>query len=149
MRVVVPWATMLVEIGPVPADSARAYVALCRERLPALGADRRLDATLTPDVRARFDELLDAWESAATDDVFLWSADVDPDVVEHVFFAFFQVVRRVPALFSEPDEAGAQIRAPFRVALTNAVLDALEAEGKGHAELAETLRETWPADDIT
>ena len=78
---------MLVEIGPVPADSARAYVALCRERLPALGADRRLDATLTSDVRARFDELLDAWESAATDDVFLWSADVDPDVVEHVFFA--------------------------------------------------------------
>ena len=140
---------MLIDIGPVPASSAKAYVALCRERLPALGEDEILDAILTPYVREQFGAFLDDWERAADKgEVFHWTAELDPEMVEHVFFAFFQCVRRTYVVFDREDPELVELRTPFRVALTNAVLDALEAEGKGSSQLATTLRESWPDPDI-
>ena len=134
----------------MPSESAEAYLELCRERLPALGQDAALDEVLTPYVRAQFMWFLVEWGQAAQEgETFHWRSDVDPEMVEHVFYAFFQCIRRVPELFESSDPEEVRLRTPFRVALTNAVLDALEAEGKGRSELARTLRETWPEDDIT
>lgn len=140
----------MVQIGPVPADSAVAYCELCRDRLARLVDDPALEAILTEDVQAQFGDLLDQWETAAHHDPFVWSAEFAPETVEHTFFVFFQCIRRSYALYDDsrsPEEI--RLRTPFRIAMTNAVLDALEAEGKGSSELAGILRESWPDDDIS
>ena len=41
-----------------------------------------------------------------------------------------------------------ELRRPFRVALVNGILAALEREGGGSAALAAELRADWPDDDI-
>ncbi|MCX7620524.1 MAG: hypothetical protein N2037_06730 [Acidimicrobiales bacterium] len=141
---------MQVTIGPAPSDSALAYIDLCRRRLAELQGEPTLRGVLTPFVVAEFTRLLDQWEQTAHDgDPFVWEAEIDTEVVEHVFYAFFCCVRRVNELYgdSEP-RADVEKRRPFRFALTHGILNALEAEGKASGALARELRENWPDNDI-
>jgi len=145
---------MLVEVGPVPSPSATAYVAFCRERLAELQADPdTLAATLTPDLVDRFHGLLDRWEQvAAAGPVFIWDLDVDVETVEYDFVAFVRVVLGGDPIGRTSESAAdrqAELRRPFRVALVNGILQALEHEGPGSAALAAELRAQWPDDDIT
>lgn len=136
-------------IGPVPSASALAYIDMCRKRLLAFEEDDAVATVMNPDVVGQFDALLDDWEQAALgNDPFVWSTDIDAERAEHLFHAFYQLVSRSYDLFDEASERAWRPRAAFRIALTNAVLDALESEGKGSSELARSLRESWPDDDI-
>lgn len=144
---------MLVEVGPVPSESAIAYVAFCRERLAEVVADPGdLAGTLTPDVVALFEGLLDHWEAIArSGPVFDWSEDLPVEAVEYHFVAFVRVVLLGDPIGRTSERAGdaaAQVRRPFRVALVNGLLVALEREGSGSAALAAELRAQWPDDDI-
>ena len=144
---------MLLEVGPVPSESAAAYVAFCRERLAEVVADPGdLVATLTPDVAERFTVMLDVWQQIAeAGPVFNWEQDIDVEALEYAFVAFVRVV-----LGSDPigrssesaDDPEVELRRPFRVALVNGTLNALEREGSGSAALAAELRAQWPDDDI-
>jgi len=142
---------VLIEIGPVPADSALEYVRLARVQLAALHDDPGdLQATLTPYVLDMFDQWVDEWESGAqADDPFSWRIDLDPEVIEHTFYAFFLVVQKITDTYGDEGPPGdVQMRRPFRLALTRGVLDALEAEGDSTAEFARHLREYWPDSDF-
>jgi hypothetical protein len=144
-------ARVHVEIGPVPAESALEYVKLAREQLALLGQDPGdLAATLTPFVLEKFEDWVDEWEAAArSGEKFHWSADLDPEVIEHTFYAFFLVVQRINDTYgSEGPPGDIELRKPFRLALTRAVLDALETEGDSFAEFARHLREYWPDEDF-
>jgi len=144
---------MLLELGPVPSSSAIAYVAFCRERLAEVVAEPGdLAPTLTPDVAALFGGLLDRWqEIAEAGAVFAWTQEINVETLEYHFVAFVRVV-----LGSDPigrssesaDDRQAELRRPFRVALVNGILTALEREGSGSAALAAELRAQWPDDDI-
>lgn len=137
-------------IGPVPSASAIAYIDLARERIAELHDDAELASVLTPFVLEMFGGYLDEWEAAARGgDPMRWETDVDPDVVEHVFHAFFLCVQHVNQVHDDMPEDEVALRTPFRVALTNGVLAALEEEGKSAADLARVLRESWPEDDLT
>jgi hypothetical protein len=140
-----------VSIGPVPSASALAYIDLARFRIDELlKEDGELEGVLTPFVVDMFRGYLDEWEQAArSGDPMRWETDVDPELVEHVFHAFFLCVRYVNAVHDDEPEDQIALRTPFRVALTNGVLDALEGEGKSAAELARALREAWPEDDLS
>jgi len=145
---------MLVELGPVPSSSAIAYVAFCRERLAELEADPDvLATTLTPDLVARFQRLLDLWmDIAETGPVFSWELEVDVESVEYDFVAFVRVVLGGDPIGRTSELAAdqqAELRRPFRVALVNGILQALEREGPASASLAAELRAQWPDDDIT
>jgi hypothetical protein len=57
--------------------------------------------------------------------------------------------RRLAELYGNTEPAAdVALRRPFRIALTNGILNALEAEGKASGELARELRENWPDDDL-
>jgi hypothetical protein len=140
-----------IEIGPVPADSVLEYVKLAREQLDRLRADPgELEPALTPFVLERFTTWVDEWEAEAKrHEKFQWATDVEPEVVEHTFYAFFLVVQRITDTYgSEGPPGDVDLRRPFRLALTRAVLDALETEGDGPAEFARHLREYWPDEDF-
>ena len=143
-------AIVHVEIGPAPSDSALAYVAMSRDRLADLKGDPGdLAAVLTPFVVDTFNEMLDAWEAAAlARPVFRWESDLDVETVEHVFHAFYVIVGWANERYPDAPDDDVQLRRPFRLALTNGFLDALESEGSASAELAEALRESWPDDDL-
>lgn len=144
--------TVHVEIGPVPSASAQAYLRFCREMLASLQADPGpVASTLSPEVCASFDAYLTEWEAvAARGPLFTWESDEDVEHVEHVFVAFFrcvaEVLRRTEANPPPPEDV--ELRRPFRIALTNAVLNALAAEGHSSSLLAEQLRSNWPEDDL-
>jgi hypothetical protein len=145
---------MLVELGPVPSSSAIAYVAFCRERLAELQADPdQVAPTLTPELVARFQGLLDLWEEIAeSGPVFSWELEVDVEEVEYDFVAFVRVVLGGDQIGRTSESAAdqqAELRRPFRVALVNGILTALEREGPSSAGLAAELRVQWPDDDIT
>ncbi len=137
---------------PVPAASAKAYLRFCRDMLASLVADPGpVRSTLSSDVCVSFDTYLTEWEAAADrGPVFFWETDEDVEHVEHVFVAFFrcveEVLRRSEAAPPSPEDV--ELRRPFRIALTNAVLNALAAEGRSSGELAEQLRSNWPEDDL-
>ncbi len=135
----------------MPAASALEYVRLAREQLSVLREDPGdLSTTLTPFVLDRFDAWVNEWEQAAADGgKFVWSAELDPEIVEHTFYAFFLVVQKINDTFGTDGPPGdVDLRRPFRLALTRAVLDALEVEGDSFAEFARHLREYWPDDDF-
>lgn len=139
--------SMRVEVGPVPAESVMEYVRLARQQLEDLRSrPGDLEPTLTPFVLERFDGWVDEWEGLASGGGSVtWEAEVDPDVVEHTFYAFFLVVQRITDVFGPDGPPGdVELRKPFRLALTRAVLDALEMEGDAYAEFARHLREYWP-----
>lgn len=127
-----------------------AYIDLCHRRLAELEKAPELSGVLTPFVVSEFTRLLDQWEQAARlRDPFWWEAEIETEVVEHVFHAFFCCVRRVNELYGNTEPAAdVALRRPFRIALTNGILNALEAEGKASGELARELRENWPDDDL-
>jgi hypothetical protein len=137
-----------VELGPVPADSARAWIGYARE---VLATRRAHDAeTLPDDVRAGFEAYLAEWETAIRGQELRWEADVDSELVEYLVHGFYRVATR---LAEESERRGGRLSPPegdlFYRALVNALLDAMAAEGAAAAEFAEQLREFWPGlDDV-
>jgi hypothetical protein len=135
-----------VELGPIPADSARAWIAYAREIL----AQRRAhDAeTLPDDVRAGFEAYLSEWEAAISGPELRWEAEVDPELVEYLVHGFYRVATR---LAEESERRGGRVSPAegdlFYRGLVHALLDAMAAEGSAAAEFAEQLREFWPGID--
>ncbi len=144
---------MLLELGPVPSPSAIAYVEFCRYRLAEVVADPGdLAATLTPDVVGLFTALLDRWQQIAeSGPMFTWVQEINVESLEYHFVAFVRVVLGgdpIGRTSESADDREVELRRPFRVALVNGTLIALEGEGQGSAALAAELRAQWPDDDI-
>jgi hypothetical protein len=133
-----------VHVGPIPSDSASAWIAFARSVL-----DDGFDTgppDLSPEVRTGFLGFLDEWEAvAAAGPTFLWDTDVDPEQIEFLALALHRVasslsdaaVRRGHGLMPE---AGT----PFYRAIVTAFLDAMAAESRTLAAYAEELRSSWP-----
>ncbi len=132
-----------VEVGPVPARSARTWIPYAREVIRHRRAHD--PETLPEDVRDGFLFFLDRWEAAAGGEELRWSADVDPGTVEYLVHGFYRVASRLaeeaerPGSIPLPD--GGEV---FYRSLVNAVLDAMSAEGGPVAEFADQLRPFWP-----
>ncbi|MGZ4729356.1 MAG: hypothetical protein ACXWB2_16705, partial [Acidimicrobiales bacterium] len=99
-----------------------------------------------------FETLFDRWEKIArSGPVFTWSWERDVEEVEYWFVAFVRLVLEADPLGRTSERVAddeTELRRPFRVALVNGVLTALEREGGGSAALATELRSEWPDDDI-
>lgn len=136
--------TMRVEIGPVEASSARAWIAFARD---VLSPRRAHDAeTLPDDVRAGFEAYLAEWEAAAArSDQLRWESEVDVELLEYLVHAFYRVATR---LAEEAERRGSRVSPPegeaFYRSLVTGLLDALSMAGNGRAAFAEELRSFWP-----
>ena len=133
---------MEVAVGPVAADSMRAFADFARRLLHSAGPG----ADVPSDAAASFDRYLDEWEQLAGrgGDV-TWTTELEAELAEYLVYAFYRVAKDVN------DEAGLapvvpDPAAPFYWVLVGALLDALAAEGGSRAEFASHLREFWPGD---
>lgn len=125
-------ATALVTIGPVPAASARAWIASARETIATVG--RRPDLGVPPDVVAAFAGYIDDWAALADGgETFLWTGSLDPGMVRHLAAHWARLVTLARA---DPEGSGLRRAAPeseeFYNALATALLEAVavdDAEG--------------------
>jgi hypothetical protein len=137
-----------VDIGPVAAASATAWIDYARAVLEGYGFDdeRPVDGHLGSEVVTSFRNYLDQWAHVAKrGGEFKWTAEVDLEEVEYLVHAFY----RVASLATEAAEArGKRLMPPeaepFYASLVHGLLDALESSGAPAAEFAEELRQFWP-----
>jgi len=144
---------MLVEVGPVPSASALAYIAFSRGMLTELVARHGKETpSVSPEMAGEFEHTLDRWEEIArSGPVFMWTYERDVEEIEYRFVAFVRLVLEGDPLGRTSERViddETELRRPFRVALVNGTLGALEREGGGSAALAAELRADWPDDDI-
>ena len=135
-----------IELGPVPASSARAWIDNGRSVLAGVRrAGPRLPVELPEDVGKAFDDYLDQWEDVARrDEVFTWSADIDDEHVRHLVVYWF-------GLMSLDDDVWAEFGLPFAppeaeafyLDLSSAVTGAL---ADADTEVGSMIKASWPAD---
>jgi hypothetical protein len=132
-----------VEVGPLPSASARVWLHHARR---VLGEARRGDFAVPADVLTEFERYLDEWDAAAAaSETFRWQGQADPEVVEYLLHAWFNLAKAN----SRRIDAGEDRRRPpeaatFYRGLVRSLLDALAAEGRGSEDFAEELRTDWP-----
>jgi hypothetical protein len=142
---------MLVQVGPVASASALAFIDFSRIVLEELITRHGMDTpSVDPAMAEEFTRTLDEWEAIArSGPEFVWTSERDVEELEYHFVAYVRVVTEGDPLGRTSERApDAELRRPFRVALLNGTLAALEREGGGSAALAAELRAEWPDDDI-
>ena len=133
-----------VELGPLPASSALAWVINARRVVAILrGASGPLPFEVPDAIADQFDRYLAEWEAIASSETsFSWSGTADSDEVRHLMTYWFNMAtilsERGPELgLTAPPEAE-----PFYVELVRGLTEALaEADDEG---VGQTLRDSWP-----
>ena len=144
---------MHVELGPLPAQSARAWLAYATGVLDEVdrggGRIGNRTVTVTPDVLEAFRTYVGAWTVAAEDEPFRWAGDADPEVVEYLLHAWFKLAAALAERTARKGGTGQPEEGRhFYQALVVGLLDALAAEGhEPTAAFAEELRSFWPGLD--
>lgn len=135
---------MHVQLGPLPSESAVAWVGYARQ---VLITKRAHDAeTLPEDIRSAFTGYLDEWARAAAKGPELrWETEVDDELLEYLVHAFYRVAVR---LSEEAERRGGRASPPegdiFYTALVRSLLDAMADETAAAAEFSDHLRAFWP-----
>lgn len=139
-----------IEIGPVSAVSARAWLDVARPHMKSIRELRReLPFQLPDDVADVFEFYLDEWAQVASgQDRFHWVSAVDPDELARLMHYWFNVAQFMasdgPKWDLEPAPSEAD---DFYVALVDSVLAALTADGPHVAVFSDRLRSVWPSFD--
>jgi len=134
-------------VGPVAPASAAAWIEWADVVFEELRTEPASIVPLSTQAFDHVDHYLARWKrpNPATDGMFRWNADVDPDELEHLVYAFFTVDAHLLARVEGdgpsdvPDEAR-----DFYVVLVRDLLHALEMESPGRAAFVEQLRWSWP-----
>ncbi|HEV7887955.1 MAG TPA: hypothetical protein VGO92_10375 [Acidimicrobiales bacterium] len=131
---------MQVQLGPLPSDSAQAWLDYAKG---VVGAALK---QLPIQVAAQFSAYLEEWsEAAAEGEVFLWEGKAEPEEVEYLLHAWFNLAQ---ALVAErgPDAGppGPPEGRVFYNGLVNGLLGALRKENRATAEFADHLAPFWP-----
>jgi hypothetical protein len=134
---------MHVEVGPVSAASARAWIAYATETLALL---RTLPAQQLPaPALDAFASLLEEWRPIAErDELFRWSSDEAPERAQYLINALYVAGTRIEA---EAASGRARLRPPeadeFHIVLVREVLDTLAHESDADAHFVEEMRNLW------
>lgn len=127
---------MRVLVGPLPNDTAVAWLAYARDVVNAVARQ------LPIQVAAGFSGYLEEWSDAAHGEVFRWEGEAEPEEVEYLLHAFFKLAQTVAEQqVPMPMPAEGQL---FYTTLVNALLNALRAENRAASEFAEHLAPFWP-----
>jgi hypothetical protein len=140
-------ASVQVDIGPVEAESATAFVDYARAVLEGYGLeDDPIDDHIGVEVAKRFRSYLDEWARVAKrGGEFKWTTEIDLEQIEYLVHAFHRVAGRAVEAAQVRGHRLMPIEADaFYESLVHGLLHALEAEGTPAAEFAEELRQFWP-----
>jgi hypothetical protein len=134
---------VLIEIGPVSRESARAWLDYATI---ALGELRAAETPRVP-TRAldRFEELVAQWRrAAARSGPFHWSTDEPPEKVEFLIHALYTAGLEIERGAAEGRMTLRPAAADeFHIVLVQQVLDTLSHQGRSNAEFVEALRNDW------
>ena len=138
---------MLVVVGPVSTESAKAWLGHARGVLEGLGTAALGDCPASPDLLEVFDEYLTEWERvASTGDPFCWNTEIPVEQAVYHMHAFHQVADMLARTSGrEPPPAGAD----FVLALLTGVLSALESDSPSSAAFAQHLGQFWPGRSLS
>lgn len=130
------------DVGPLAPASAVAWMEWADEALEGLNS-RRASPSLSVFVDAA--SYLRRWMpwTGGLPRTLRWQADVDPDEVEYLAHALFNLDTQLS------DEVGGVPDAPkesrtFYLMLVRALLHALESQSAGRAAFVTQLRSSWP-----
>jgi len=137
---------MHVQVGPVPIESARAWLGYARGLVAAYSRQ------LPIQVAASFSGYLEEWAEAAelpdSNGCFVWEGKAEPEEVEYLLHAWFKLAR---AVVEQRELTGEPVAPPeghvFYTTLVTTLLNALRAESRATAEFAEHLAPFWPGLD--
>ena len=134
---------MRIELGPVSAASARAWLDYATEMLAMLRAQPRPQIPGT--ALDGFAALLDEWRPIAEGgDKFRWSSDERPERAQYLVNALYVA----GTIIEDEASAGRAALRPreadeFHLLLVHAVLDALERESAADAHFVQEMRNVW------
>ncbi len=134
---------MHVQVGPVPSESARAWLAYARRLVGEYSRQ------LPIQVAASFSGYLEEWVDHADDgEQFVWEGNAEPEEVEYLLHAWFKLAN---AVVEQRERTGEPVAPPeghlFYCTLVNALLNALRSESRATAEFVEHLAPFWPGLD--
>lgn len=139
---------MRLDVGTVAPSSAAAWIEWAHGVLGDLRNERASPASLPAQVLDDIGAYLDEWERTTLDggDTFRWRAEVDPDELEYVTNAFYNLDTRLSAENgrgeSGPGPAEGRV---FYLVLVRALLHALALASPARAAFVDQLRWSWPS----
>ena len=126
-------------VGPVAPTSAEAWIGWAREMIGALRRHPETAVKLPAEVLDDVAAYVESWAGAnRRGDVFQWQVDVDPDELEYLTNALYNLDLRLA------DEAAPAEARAFHLVLVQALLFALARESPSRAAFVEQLRPSWP-----
>lgn len=139
---------MRLDVGPVAPASAVAWIDWVDE---VLGELRNEPPTTVSLPAAVFDDIggyLEQWmpRTRIPDKPFRWHAEIDPDKLEYLVHALFNLDTRLLADAQRGERPGSPEEGRlFYLVLVRALLHALEAESPARAAFVDQLRSSWPS----
>ncbi len=125
-------------VGPVAPTSAEAWIGWAQEMIGALRRQPETAVKLPAEVLDDVAAYIESWAGAnRPGGVFKWQVDVDPDELEYLTNALYNLDLRLA------DEAAPAEARAFHVVLVQALLFALGEESPSRAAFVEQLRPSW------
>ncbi len=139
-------AGVRVSVGPVAPNSAAAWIGWARQVIGELRGDPAAAVKLSPQVLDDVAAYVESWAGVNCDsEVFEWQVDVDPDELEYLTNALYNLDRRLADRAGRGPQRSAPAEArAFHLMLVQALLFALAQESPSRAAFVEQLRPCWP-----
>ena len=137
---------MRVCVGPVAPTSADAWIRWARETIRELRGQPSSPVKLPTEVLDDVARYVESWADVnRRGDVFQWQVDVEPDELEYLTNALYNLDMRLADEADRAPErtAPAEARA-FHLMLVQALLFALAQDSPSRAAFVEQLRPAWP-----
>ncbi len=134
-------------VGPVAPDCAVVWTEWALGAIDELRAAGASTGPLPPETLDTIDGYVRAWAQATRrGKVFRWQSEVDPDQLEYVTNALYNLDGHLAAQITHGRRPAAPVEAEvFHGVLVEALLHALAAESPCRAAFSEQLAQTWPA----
>ena len=139
---------MRLEIGPVAPASAVAWMDWADR---VFGELRNEPPTAVSLPTAVFDDVgsyLAQWmpQTRTIDTPFRWHAEIDPDRLEYLVHALFNLDTQLLAEAERGERSSSPAEGrTFYLVLVRALLHALETESSGRAAFVDQIRSSWPS----
>lgn len=139
---------MRLDVGPVAPASAAAWIDWAEEVFGELRNEPPTRVSLPAAVFDDIGGLLEQWMPRAriVDEPFRWHVEIDPDRLEYLVHALFNLDTWLLAETQRGERPGSPEEGRlFYLVLVRAMLHALEGESPDRAAFVDQLRSSWPS----
>jgi hypothetical protein len=133
---------MKLYVGPAEPESAAAWIQWADETLADLPDRKTTRLAVSTEAIEDLRGYLEQWrpEVGSTTDPFRWHGELDPEQLEYLVHAVFNLDAHLSCERSSAPHQGRD----FYLVLVRALLHALETDSPRRAAFVEELRSSWP-----